>query len=391
MIAGFEFATSARILFGAGKRHDLPALLREFGVRRVLCVTGGSAERAQPILDLITSAGAQIERFAVTGEPDLVHITTGRDVVRRFAPDAIVAVGGGSVIDTGKALAALEANDGDVLDYLEVIGAGRALPNAVRIPVIALPTTAGTGSEVTRNAVIASPEHRLKVSLRHRSMLPAVALIDPELTYDLPRAQTAYTGMDALVQLIEPYLSNAATPITDALSLHGLTLGVPALPRCIESPHDADARAAMACASLFGGMALANAKLGAVHGFAGVIGGMFDAPHGALCARLLPPVLEANISAITTRAPGSEAARRLGELRALIDQTHPPQGTSGDALIDWAWGMTDVLSIPPLSAYGVRAEHLDDIARKSAGANSMKGNPIPLTHAELVGVLERAL
>ncbi|MDZ4769294.1 MAG: iron-containing alcohol dehydrogenase [Chloroflexota bacterium] len=387
----FEFATAGRIVFGAGKRAELPKLIEAYGARRVFCVIGSTQARVQPILDLITATGALVETFSITHEPDLASIGAGMTHLRDFRPDLIVAVGGGSVLDAGKAFAALEANPGDLIDYLEVIGAGKPLVNPVRLPLIAMPTTAGTGSEVTRNAVIASPEHRLKVSLRHHSMLPAVALVDPELTLGLPAHITAYTGMDALVQLIEPMVSIAATPITDALTAQGLSRGAPALLRCFVEPDNLEARTDMAFASLMGGMALANAKLGAVHGFAGVIGGMFDAPHGALCARLLPPVIAANREALLQRQPDSSALRRLANAEAIIERESAMPDFSGDFLLDWAWSRVQMFQIPPLASYGIQESHLDEIAQKSAGSSSMKGNPIVLTHDELMWILQQAL
>ncbi|MBL8134463.1 MAG: iron-containing alcohol dehydrogenase [Anaerolineae bacterium] len=384
----FEFVTAAHIIFGVGKRAHLSQLLRGYRAERVFCVNSGSLERAQPIFDLIVEAGAHYQAFPVRREPDLELIRDGASRVRAFRPDCIVAVGGGSVIDAAKAFAALEANDGDLLDYLEIIGSGKPLESPVRIPVVALPTTAGTGSEVTRNSVIASPEHRLKVSLRSSSMLPAVALIDPELTVSAPATVTAYSGMDALVQLIEPYVSVAATPFTDGLCLHALSLGAPALRRIPDAPEDLDLRSAMSYASLIGGIALTNAKLGAVHGFAGVLGGMYDAPHGALCARLLPPVIDTNVKALRQRQMEGEALSRYdAAARAALGRTD----AAADDLLAWAWEMNRLLNIPPLRTFGIEEGNLDEIAEKSARSSSMKGNPIVLTQEELIGALRQAL
>jgi len=382
----FEFATASRIIFGAGKRKELPAILNETHADRVFVVIGSSLERARPILDLLDSAEIEWTTYSITGEPDLDAIRKGVSDLNLFAADAIIGVGGGSVLDAAKAFAGLEANSGDLLDYLEIIGAGKPLANPVRLPVIAIPTTAGTGSEVTRNAVISSPEHRLKVSLRSRTMLPAVALVDPELTISTPRAITAYTGMDALVQLIEPFVSNAATPMTDALCRQGLSVGAVALLRAAANGSDLAARSDMAFASLMGGLALANAKLGAVHGFAGVIGGMFDAPHGAICARLLAPVIAANLQALRDRNPSDAALRRYHEIAKII-LGHD----SSDELVVWANTLTHELDIPYLRHYGITSEDIAIIADKSARASSMKGNPIQLTDLELVQILESAL
>ena len=206
-------------------------------------------------------------------------------------------------------MAALIPNQGEVIDYLEVIGAGRKL-QAAPLPFIALPTTAGTGAEVTKNAVLGSKEHRVKVSLRDNQMLANIALVDPLLTHSMPPSVTASTGMDALTQVLEPYVTHLATPLTDGFCVEGLRRAGRSLRRVFDEPADAAARSDMALTSLLGGLALANAKLGAVHGFAGVLGGMYGAPHGAICAALLPPVIDANIRALTERQPNSPALRR---------------------------------------------------------------------------------
>lgn len=384
----FEFSTAGRVIFGTGKRKELPGVLKEYRAGRVFCVSGASTERAQPILDLIEASGAEYQIFPVAHEPDLALIQEGMARLAEFQPDAIVAVGGGSVIDAAKAFAALEANPGDLIDYLEVIGAGKPLENPVRLPVIAMPTTSGTGSEVTRNSVIASPEHKVKVSLRSRTMIPAVALLDPELTLGAPLSVTGASGMDALVQLIEPFVSVAATPMTDALCRQGLALGAPSLPRLADDPDDLHARSDMAFASLLGGMALTNAKLGAVHGFAGVIGGMFDAPHGAICARLLPSVIEMNLAALRERQSNDRALGRYDQAAMLIIGR---AGAKADELVDWAWGLNERLEISPLSQYGVIPKDMPEIVEKSAKSSSMKGNPITLTNDELKAILEQSL
>jgi alcohol dehydrogenase class IV len=299
----------------------------------------------------------------------------------------VIGFGGGSALDGAKAIAALTANDGDPLDYLEVIGKGKPL-RRVPLAVIAIPTTAGTGSEVTANAVLASKEHAIKVSLRSPLMLPRVALIDPELTCSLPAEVTASTGMDALTQCIEPFVSNRANPVTDAVAREGMLRGGRSLRQAYAQPDDADARRDMALAALFGGMALANAKLGAVHGFAAPIGGMFDAPHGAVCAALLPPVMEANLRALRERAPDSDALARYAEVARLLTGDAAATPEDGAA---WARQLLADLTIAPLSAYGVTEESVTAIVEKAAVASSMQGNPIALTADELSAILRSAL
>ena len=271
------------------------------------------------------------------------------------------------------------------MDYLEVIGLGRplAIPAA---PCIAIPTTAGTGSEVTRNAVLASLEHRVKASLRSPSMLPRLAVVDPELTYQLPPAITAATGLDALTQLIEPYVSVRANPMTDQFCVEGMRRAAGALPRVWENGGDKEARSEMAWASLLGGMALANAGLGAVHGFAAPIGGMFSAPHGAVCAALLPHAMGVNVRAIRARAP--EKLQRYNEVARLI--TRRPHATAWDG-VAWTAALCRRLEIPPLRAYGVTESDLGLLVEKAAQASSMKGNPTVLTEEELLEIISLSL
>jgi alcohol dehydrogenase class IV len=323
----------------------------------------------------------------VAGEPTVDLIRGGSEYARRERCELVVAMGGGSALDAGKALAAMLANAGDPLDYLEVIGRGQPLAHA-SVPFIAIPTTAGTGTEVTRNAVLASPEHRVKASLRSPSMLPRLAVVDPELTYDLPRPITASTGLDALTQLIEPYTSVRANPMTDVFCVEGIRRAAWALPRAWKNGGDSEARAGMAWASLLGGLCLANAGLGAVHGFAAPVGGMFPAPHGAVCAALLPYVMEVNVRALAARQPGRTAVLRYGEIARLL--TGRPQATA-DHGVRWVKDLCRRLEIPTLRAYGVRETDIPDLVAKAAGASSMKGNPLVLTTEELREIISRAL
>jgi len=274
-----------------------------------------------------------------------------------------------------------------LLDYLEIIGGGQTLKKRPA-PFIAIPTTAGTGAEVTRNAVLASPEHKVKVSLRSPLMLPRLAVIDPELTYDLPPALTATTGLDALTQLIEPYVCLRANVMTDSFCNEGLQRAARSLREAVFSGQHKAAREDMAVASLFGGLALANAGLGAVHGFAGPIGGMFPAPHGAVCAALLPHVMAANLRAMREREPENTALRRFDRIATLL--TGRPNVTA-DAGVEWVQKLVADLPVPRLGAYGIREEHVADIAAKAAQASSMKANPIVLTAEELAAILRSAL
>lgn len=389
-IPGFEFATASRIIFGAGKAAQLGRLAAEYG-QRALFVTGSSAERVTPLRQMLEASGVEAVPLAVTGEPTLQVASEGVRLAKDSGCQLVIAVGGGSVIDAGKAIAALVTNTGDILDYLEVIGKAQPLENAP-LPFIAVPTTAGTGAEVARNAVLSSPEHAVKVSLRSPLMLPEIALVDPELTYDLPPALTASTGMDALTQLIEPFVSVGANPLTDALCREGIHRAARSLRRAYEHGADApDAREDMALASLFGGLALTNAKLGLVHGFAGPLGGMYPIPHGVACAALLPHVMSANIAALRAREAENaffvRALDRYTEIACILLGTEQATADAGAA---WINELRTTLEIPSLSAFGIDSKDFAAIIDKAENASSTKGNPLSLTRGEMYSILQNA-
>ena len=376
----FDFATAGRILLGEGTLREVAPAARAMGSRALL-VTGRSRRHADALAGEL-HAGI----FAVDGEPTLDVVRQGVAVARKSGCDMVVAIGGGSAIDAGKAIAALLANSGEPLDYLEIVGKGQPLAEP-SVPFIAVPTTAGTGSEVTRNAVLASPGDHVKASLRSPWMLPRLAVVDPELTYDLPPEVTASTGLDALTQLIEPYVSIRANAMTDMYCLEGIRRAARSLARAYEDGRDSAARADMSLASLLGGLSLANAGLGAVHGFAAPVGGMFPAPHGAVCAALLPWVMEANIRALRARAPESEPLRRYQAVAAILTGRPDARAELG---VEWVAELCERLAIAPLSTYGVTEAHFDALVEAARRASSMKGNPIVLETAELRGILSLA-
>ena len=382
----FEFATATRIIFGPDSARQLGKVAEGLG-RRALVVTGQAPVRVQPLLDLLTVHGLAVVSFATAPEPSLETARAGVALARAHDCDLVVAMGGGSAIDVAKAIAALVTNGGDPLDYLEVIGAGQPIGLAP-LPLIALPTTAGTGSEVTRNAVLESPEHQVKVSMRSPLMLPRVAIVDPALTLSLPPAVTASTGLDALTQLIEPYVSQRANPLTDALAQAGIVRVAGALRRAYEHGHDLAARTDMALASLWGGMALANAGLGAVHGLAAPIGGMYGAAHGAVCAALLPHVMAVNVQALRMRAPASPAAARYVDVARWLTGDAAATAAGGAA---WVAALVADLRIPRLAEYGIGPHDFAHIIPRARVASSMAANPIPLTDQELTTILTRAL
>jgi alcohol dehydrogenase class IV len=385
-MSAFEFATANRIIFGAGKLNGLGDQLKG-RAKRLLLVTGRSSDAIPRVRDILSAQGIPFDEFALHGEPTVDTASEGVKLALVNGCDMVIGLGGGSVLDAGKAIAALATNPGDVLDYLEVVGRGQAFINAP-LTYIAIPTTAGTGTEVTRNAVLESPEHGVKVSLRSPLMLPSVALVDPELTYSLPPAITASTGLDALTQLIEPFVSVKANPLTDSICREGIRHAARSLRRVYENGADKDAREGMSLASLFGGMALANSALGAVHGFAGPLGGMLHASHGAICARLLPLVMDANLKAMNARESNHPAMARYAEIAQILTGDRNAIASDG---VQWVSDLVRDLNIPALSVYGMTRERFSEAVEKTMKASSTKGNPIVLNEGELNEILARAV
>ena len=377
----FEFATATRIIFGEGTAANLPELARGFG-NRPLLVTGAAAGRAAAVV-----AALSAETFAVPGEPTVDVVREGARRAQEAACDVVISLGGGSAIDAGKAIAAIATNGGEPLDFLEGLGKGRAI--AVQpLPFIAVPTTAGTGSEVTRNAVLGSTDYGVKASMRSPLMLPRVAVVDPELTYGLPPAITASTGLDALTQLIEPYVSARANPLVDGICVAGMGRIAGALPAAYRDGANHNARRDMALASLFGGLALANAGLGVVHGFAAPLGGSFKAPHGALCAALLPHGMAANVAALRTRAPGHPALERYAAVARLLTGRNEASAEDG---IQWIRALCADINVPALHVWGITEADLPAVVERANHASSMKSNPLPLTPEELLALVTAAL
>jgi alcohol dehydrogenase class IV len=382
----FEFATSGRIVFGLGVLSRLGEYLNDLGPR-ILVVGGKEPSRSKPLTEQLDKLGVKQVEFRIAGEPTIEVIDRGVRLARSSDVTGVIGFGGGSVIDSAKAIAGLTTNQGEIGDYLEVIGKAKPLETPA-LPLCAIPTTAGTGAEVTKNAVLGSPEHRVKVSLRSSILLPRLVLIDPETTVPLPLAVTVSTGLDTLTQLIEPYVSVRANPITDAFCLSGIPRVAQALPRAFLDGRDLSARSDMSLASLFGGMALANAGLGAVHAFAAPIGGMFDAPHGAICAALLPHVMNINIRALQRRMPESDALHRYDALGPLLSNK---ANTKADDAVEWVRDLCRTLNVARLGTFGIRDDHIKTLVEKAQRANSMKANPILLEADELAEILRAAL
>lgn len=379
----FTFSTAGRIVFGAGVAKSLPQIVTECGAR-VFLVTGSHLDEDEPPA---VGLGTDRRVWRVTSEPTVGSVTETLAAARDFEPDVLVAIGGGSVIDTAKSVGILLRNGGSPLDYLEIIGAGRPLHPAT-VPVIAVPTTAGTGAEVTANSSILSPEHRAKASLRSHAMLPAVAIVDPLLTLTCPPSVTAASGLDALTQCLEPLTSNRANPVTDALAAKGLRHAARGLRRTFETGSDVDARTDMSLCSLLGGMALANAKLGAAHGIAAVLSGRVSGAHGEICAAVLPGCTAINVRALVARDPESRALSWYKEAACIL--TGDPAATI-DHGIAWIRETVRMLDVPALRQIGLMEADIPDVAREAMRASSMQGNPVVLTEDEITGILHASM
>ena len=384
-IMRFEFASPTHIIFGPGTLREVAPLAAEMG-RRAFVVTGQNLKRAESLLQDLNKEGIESVTFGVNGEPTTIIAMTGVEQARLAKSDLVIGIGGGSALDTGKVIAAMLTNTGELEDYLEVVGQGKPLTE-IPVPYVAIPTTAGTGAEVTRNAVLGVPEHRVKVSLRSLLLPARVAVVDPELTNSMPPSITASTGLDALTQLMEAYVSCMANPMTDGICREGLMRAGRSLREVYEDGSNSAAREDMALASLFSGLALANAKLGAVHGLAGPLGGMISAPHGTVCARLLPHVIETNVQALQNRAPNSPALTRYGEIAQLVTEVTEK---TVEGLVEWVRDICHTLKVPSLSEFGLKESEFSIAVAKSQNSSSMKGNPITLTDEELAAILEKS-
>lgn len=375
----FGIIGPGRILFGRGEAAKAPALIAAFG-RRGVVVHGADPGRAVWLIDALTIAGCDVLALPCATEPTLSMLDAAVAEARHFGASWVTSLGGGAALDLGKAVAAVMPAGVKAMDHLEVVG--RGLPLSVGpLPFIALPTTAGTGAEATRNAVIGLPEHGRKVSLRDDRMLARIAIVDPALTDNCPRGVTLASGLDALTQVIEPYICNRATPYTDALALPAIPRGLAALMRLMQA-EDPSARDDLAWVSLCGGLALANAGLGAVHGLAGVIGGVVPAAHGAICGVLLAPVLELNRRKASgqTRARLDKVCRVLGHALGVSADAAPK------ALGDWA----KAAGLPSLCQQGLDVKDHRRVAEAAALSSSMKANPVVLTTFDLETAMEMA-
>lgn len=380
----FSFTTAGSIHFGWGSRNTLVQHVRSYG-NRALMLYSKSVGVINEIIAEIENHNIILAKEVLTGEPTDKDIEDLAEKYRNSNFDVMIAIGGGSVLDSGKALSALLTNPGELMDYLEVVGKGKPLQNKP-CPLIALPTTSGTGTEVTKNAVIKVVDKKVKVSMRNPAMIPAVAIIDPELTVSVPSAVTASTGMDAFIQVLEPFCSRKANRMVDLFCREGIPLAARNLPTAYHHPENQEARTMMAWVSLLGGLSLANAGLGAVHGFAGPIGGMFDVSHGTICACLLPQVWRMNLLKLQ-KQDDQMLLERFSQIAAWVtDEDHSDVSQA----IEWFIGLNEELGIPKLKQLGIKEKDYEAIISKALVSSSMKGNPVSLDANDLHEILSNS-
>jgi len=380
MLSPFSVLSAGEIRFGRGQVETVASWISS-RAQRIMLVHGSSLQRATFLYEQLQAAGLHISTFSVAHEPCLSDIQQGVDQGRNEDIELIISFGGGAVIDTGKAIAALIPATGEIQDYLEVVGSGKALESDP-LPFVAIPTTSGTGAEVTKNAVINVPSHQRKVSLRDNRMLPDLAVVDPALTDNSPRAVTLASGLDALTQVIEPYLCNRANAFTDALCRDAIPRAIKALVTLMEKECP-KSRDEMAWVSLCGGLALANSGLGVIHGLAGPLGGLCNAAHGALCGTLLPHGLEMNSQCVTS----AEVLSRLDEVRHwLAEGLQCDAAQAFNALRQWSHSC----GLGSLQELGVTADSLPLAAEAASTASSMRANPVVLSHEQLLSLLQKA-
>lgn len=376
------------LIFGPGSADHFGQRVSALG-RHAYLVTGANfLERSghlERIVDHLNKSGLKVLRCPISGEPSPETIDAAVHAVGHKTVDIVVAVGGGSVLDAGKAIAAMLKEKGSVADYLE--GVGSKTPSGQSVPVIALPTTSGTGSEATKNAVISRVGAKgFKKSLRHDNYIPKVAILDAQLCTSAPPSITAACGMDALTQLIEAYVSSKASPLTDALSLDGLKHLIPALPEaCGSGASNLHCRGAVAYGAFLSGVTLAHAGLGVVHGVAGPLGGIVSIPHGVACANLLPAAVSKTVNAL--RREGSEQSKaaiaKFSHIGRLFGSTHAVPVDSCRFLVDCLYELIEQFQIPRMGQFGLTLDQVDQLV----GSASNKNNPLALSGNQIRSVI----
>lgn len=382
----FEYNLVPRVIFGRKTFAKVKDTLAALGSRPLIVYNGSDDYIAG-----LSAQGVEGPTWRQRGEPTVADVDAGTRQAIDSGCDCIIGIGGGSAIDCAKAVAGLVTNGGSAQDYMEVVGKGSKITR-LALPWLAIPTTAGTGAEATRNAVVGLPEKQFKASIRSELLLPRLALIDPELGAAVPPEVTASSGMDALCQCIEAYTSSGASPLTDGLALQGIRLAVNALPKVYRDGQNLDAREEMAMAALLSGIALTNAGLGAVHGFAAPLGANFPVPHGTACAALLPHVIAANVAALHPSSSKSSTLLRYATIgRILAGDDGLDETEALVAAVGRPAQLARELRIPPLSRYGLTEAHVPEMVALARRSSSMRYNPVELPEETLAHVLRSAI
>jgi alcohol dehydrogenase class IV len=390
MVKPFQFSRLPLVYFGTGKISVLPGLIRRYGNAIILVTDQRSfinSSYAEALFESFRKEGIRYHHIVISGEPSPEMIDTAVEKFNNETVDAVVSVGGGSVLDAGKAISAMIHVQGSVKEYLEGVGT-REHPGT-KLPFIALPTTSGTGSEATKNAVISQiGKDGFKKSLRHDNFVPDIAIVDPELTLSCPQVITAASGMDCFTQLTESYLSDKACEYTDALAREGLKALKSSLVPCYMNGQDPEARSGMSFAALTSGICLANAGLGVVHGFASSVGGMFNIPHGVICGTLMAPANAITVRELRKRGSNTEAMNkyiRLGKL--FLDADGKPDDYYIDGFVEYLRKLSGDLKLPHLGQYGIKEEDLEQICK----ITELKNNPVKLNTDDLIEILRERL
>jgi alcohol dehydrogenase class IV len=386
MLKSFDFARTPRIIFGAGKIAELPGIAKKYG-NDILLVTGKesflNSKYGEYLLHTFDLTGIVYHHVIINNEPSPEMINQAVILNKNHSIKLVIAIGGGSVIDAGKAISAMLLIDDLVENFLE--GIGKKEHPGTKVPFIAVPTTSGTGSEATKNAVISHVGNNgFKRSLRHDNFIPEIAVVDPELTLDCPPFITATSGMDCFTQLVESNFSAKANPFTNALAIDGIRFVKKSLLRAYRMPHDIEARSGMAYAANLSGITLANAGLGAVHGFASSIGAFYTIPHGVVCGSLMASANSVLVQKLRKTQTNPLALSKYAEIgRILSEATDKTEEWYTDSFLDTIKEWSEIMAIPKLSKYGIKSDDLNFIVSET----DPKTNPVTLDKEDLLAML----
>ena len=381
----FTFTNTPRIIFGEGRLKEITTYISPFG-NNILVISGKSfpeSEYGHLFFSNLKSKKCSYIHEVIHGEPTPENIDSIKSNSQHLSPDSVIAIGGGSIMDAGKAVSAMLCEEGSIINYLE--GVGTKKPSGNKVPLITVPTTSGTGSEATKNAVITQYGKKpFKKSLRHDNYVPNIAIIDPQLTLSCPKHTTAASGMDAFTQLLESYLSDNANPLTDTLALNGMKYIFSSLEKAVENGHDIEARTEMSYAALLSGITLANAGLGVIHGFAQPLGSLFPIPHGIVCANLMGPANQITVKILRAKN-NTDVLKKYANVGHLL-YPDADNDKATDKLLQYIHQLTEKFNIPKLSTYGVNSSHFNVIIKETG----LKKHPVKLNEDALKIILRNS-